>query len=94
MRAFNDPKPINALDATLAHVCLAMESNTTNRSIRLSYGKHSLDSETVLSRHDILNAYKTLVGKDVDDMCRGIKSIRIQHFREERDEFNGLAKVR
>jgi hypothetical protein len=93
MRTFNDPKPTNALDATLADICSAMELNTTNRSKRLSYDKLSLASKEVLSSHDILNAYKTLVDKDVDDMCRGIKFIRIWHVLGEIGRFSGLAKV-
>ncbi|KAF2848318.1 hypothetical protein T440DRAFT_470194 [Plenodomus tracheiphilus IPT5] len=87
MRVFNDPAPRNALDATLASCLLSMKALTNNHEARLSYGKHSLDSRLLFSRHDILNSYRSLAGKTVDEMINGIRSIRILDFLQERSEF-------
>jgi hypothetical protein len=86
MRVFNDPAPNNALQATLGSVCATMYFNTENRTSRLGYGKHSLRSRKALSRCDILNAFKNLRAKGLDEICNGIKSIRVQNFIQERDE--------
>lgn len=87
MRVFNDPAPKNALQATLGSVCATMYSNTENRISRLGYGKHSLRSRKVLSRCDTLNAFKPLRAKGLDEISNGIKSIRVQDFIQERDEW-------
>jgi hypothetical protein len=86
MRIFNNPAPMNALDATLASCLLSMRALTDNRSERLSYGKHSLYSNMVFSRYDILNSYNSLAGKTLNTMRNGLRSIRIVHFLVERLE--------
>jgi hypothetical protein len=76
------------MDATLASCLLCLRSSTGNRSERLSYGKHMLESEMVLSRSDISRLYRTLAGQSKEEMCDGIRSIRLQHFLQERDQFD------
>jgi hypothetical protein len=87
MNVFNDPAPRSSIDATLASCLLCLRCSTENRSERLSYGKHMLESKMVLSRSDILRLYRTLAGQSKENMCDGIRSIKLQHFLQERDQF-------
>ncbi|KAM3496943.1 hypothetical protein MY10362_009688 [Beauveria mimosiformis] len=87
MNIFNDPKPTNALQATLSMVLADMISYTARKSQSLEYGKFAPDSREVFSRRDIQSTFLPARTLDVEGICQQIKSIRILDFIKERNEY-------
>ncbi len=94
MTVFNNPKPTNGLQATLALILSDMESYTDLKDFHLGYSKLSVaTSELVFSRRDIISTFPRARSLDFDGICDEIRSIRLLDFRVERDEQTEDEKV-
>lgn len=94
IRVFNDPSPLNSLQATLSRVCLNMKQDTESRVTELGHGGYGKKpaSGQVLSRIDIVKVFENSREKGVSDMCYAIMSIKMQDFKTEKKQWRSFER--
>jgi hypothetical protein len=94
IRVFNDPSPLNSLQATLSRVCLNMKQDTESRLTELGYGGYGKKpaSDQVLSRIDIVKVFENSREKGLSDMCYAIMSIKMEYFKTEEKQWRNFER--
>ena len=94
IRVFNDPSPLNCLQATLSLVCMNMKQDTESRVKELEHGGYSKKptSDQVLSRIDIVKVFEDSRQRGISGMCYAIMSIRMQDLKTERKQWGNFER--